>query len=352
MPPNQALEHPPLANITNLNTDTLILNGPTDHESLNSAYVVRPAAKMRAHLTLFHTDPACPPASEAIHNVYELPRIECAVRYLHAAAGFPTKATWLKIIHHGNYLTWTLITINNGHKYFPESEETQKGHMHNQRQGIRSTKQRIHTTMVPTEATATSAREPSASAADLPLPINKPDLKQHYIFVTSYEPKATIYTDQTGQFPQRSIRGNKYQMLLHYIDSNSTWVEPIKNKTKEEMILARQRALVCMKNQCIVPKHQVLDNEISALYQNEIKATNMTFKLVPPDDHCRNLAKKSIQTWKDHFIGVLSGTAASFPKAPLVPIDSPGQAPIVFSTPVQIKPKHFRLRPQVRTTGL
>ena len=68
-----------------------------------------------------------------------------------------------------------------------------------------------------------------------------------------------------------------------------------------------------MKYQCIVPKHQVLNNEISALYQNRIKATNMTFQLVPPDDHRHNIAKKSIQTWKDHFIGVLSGTAESFP---------------------------------------
>ena len=99
--------------------------------------------------------------------------------------------------------------------------------MRNQRQGIRSTKQRIHTTMVPTKAAATSACKPSARAAELTLPINKPEIKQHDIFVTSYDPKASIYTDQTGQFPQRSIRGNKYQMFLHNIDRNSTWVEPI-----------------------------------------------------------------------------------------------------------------------------
>ena len=86
--------------------------------------------------------------------------------------------------------------------------------------------------MVPSEAAATSTREPRSSAANLPIPINKPDLKQHDIFVTSYEPKATIYTDQTGKFPQRSSRGNKYQMLLHDIDSNSTWVELMKKKQR------------------------------------------------------------------------------------------------------------------------
>ena len=96
---------PPQANITTLNTDTLVLDGPTGHESLNSACVVPPTSKMLAHLTLFHTNPACLSASEAIHNVYNFPSIEGAVRYLHAAAGFPTKATLLKSIRHGTYLT-------------------------------------------------------------------------------------------------------------------------------------------------------------------------------------------------------------------------------------------------------
>ena len=39
----------------------------------------------------------------------------------------------------------------------------------------------------------------------------------------------------------------------------------------------------------------------------------MTYQLVHPDDHRRNIAKKSIQTWKDHFVGVLSGASDTFP---------------------------------------
>ena len=39
----------------------------------------------------------------------------------------------------------------------------------------------------------------------------------------------------------------------------------------------------------------------------------MTFQIAPPDDHCRNFAEKAIQTWKEHFIGVMSGTASTFP---------------------------------------
>ncbi len=46
--------------------------------------------------------------------------------YLHGAAGFPTKTSWLKAFCKGNYLSWPLINVKNIAKYFPESEETQK----------------------------------------------------------------------------------------------------------------------------------------------------------------------------------------------------------------------------------
>ena len=126
--------------------------------------------------------------------------------------------------------------------------------------------------------------------------------KKRDVFTAIYETKAKLFTDQTGRFPQQSSRGNNYQMILHDIDSNSTWVEPMKNRTEGEMILARRRALARMKIQGIVPTHQVLENEISKAYKTEIQATGMTYQLVPPGDHRRNVAEKAIQTWKDHFV--------------------------------------------------
>ena len=38
----------------------------------------------------------------------------------------------------------------------------------------------------------------------------------------------------------------------------------------------------------------------------------MNFQLALPDYHCRNISEKFIQTWKYHFIGVMSGTASTF----------------------------------------
>ena len=56
-------------------------------------------------------------------------------------------------------------------------------------------------------------------------------------------------------------------MILHEIYGNSTWIEPMKNKTEGGVILDQHRALERMKAQRIVPTHQVLDNEISAAYR-------------------------------------------------------------------------------------
>ena len=39
----------------------------------------------------------------------------------------------------------------------------------------------------------------------------------------------------------------------------------------------------------------------------------MTYQLVPPDNHRSNIAEQAIQTWKNHFVSVLSGAALTFP---------------------------------------
>ena len=44
------------------------------------------------------------------HNSYDLPSLEYLVRYMHAAAGFTVKSTWLKAIKKGNFATWPGLT--------------------------------------------------------------------------------------------------------------------------------------------------------------------------------------------------------------------------------------------------
>eukprot|EP00804_Cyclotella_cryptica_P004958 CCRYP_014075-RA/>CCRYP_014075-RA protein AED:0.08 eAED:0.06 QI:0/0/0/1/1/1/2/0/1100 len=288
--PHTGLWRVPLRQITcNINNDTLILDSPCGTKSLNTKYVVPSTEEIRALIAASSTR-----EQHSILNVYELPSIQQTIRYLHAAAGFPAKTTWMAAIRHGNYNTWPLVTVANVHKHFPQSEETQQGHMRSQRQGVRSTKTTRH---APPTIPAHTA----------------PSLPHHNIFVKTYDTRDTVYSDQTGRFPHVSSRGYRYQMILYHTDSNSIWVEPTKNRTEGELILARTRALSRMRACGLSPKRQVLDNEASAAYKQAILDSGMTYQLVPPDDHRRNVAEKAIQTWKDHFVAVISGTADKFP---------------------------------------
>ncbi len=82
-------------------------------------------------------------SKEEANNVYNLPSTKQSIRYLHAAAGFPVKSEWIKAIKAGNYVTWPELTTEAVSKHFPESDETHKEHMKQQRQNVRSTKVRV-----------------------------------------------------------------------------------------------------------------------------------------------------------------------------------------------------------------
>jgi hypothetical protein len=214
---------PFVENPVNLNNDTLLLDHPTEFQSQNWLYTVQTTKCSRKHIRALLS---CTNKEEYIHNVYELPSIEQMVRYLHAAAGHPPEE-WVKAVGHGNYNLCPLIDTKNLRKYFPESEETQLGHMQGQRQGVRSTCPKQPVNISP---------NPSIK-------------KKHDIFVHVYKLNqedrltATIYANQTGDFPYISSRGNRSIMLLHHANSNFFWVEPLKNQTEGLLIAARMQAL-------------------------------------------------------------------------------------------------------------
>ena len=84
-----------------------------------------------------HTSPA--PKS---NSAYGMPRVAALIRYLHAAAGFPVKSTWLAAIKAGNYVSWIGLTHTHANKYFTYTDKTIKGHIVHTRQGLHSTKPR------------------------------------------------------------------------------------------------------------------------------------------------------------------------------------------------------------------
>ena len=140
-----------------------------------------------------------PPPSkpvETVKNVYELRTQREMVLYYHVAAGFPVKATWMKAIGNNQYSSWPGLTVEAVERHFPESLETQKGHMRKHQAGIRSTKkQRLAELM---EANIT----PIFKAKQRDVMVQ--------IFDTNDELAMKVFTDQTREIskdliPRQSI---------------------------------------------------------------------------------------------------------------------------------------------------
>jgi hypothetical protein len=74
--------------------------------------------------------------NQEANNIYSLPSIPQSISYLHAAAGYPVKETWIDSIKAGNFITWPGLTTAAVRKHFPESGKTQQGHMKRQCQGV------------------------------------------------------------------------------------------------------------------------------------------------------------------------------------------------------------------------
>ena len=123
----------------------------------------------------------------------------------------------------------------------------------------------------------------------------------------------TLYTDQTSKFLRTSNCGKKDQMIVHEVDSNSTLVEPMKNRTEGEIIIARKRALKRIRFCGLKPRHKSLENEASDKYKEATCASGMTYQLIQQGDHHPNITEKSIQFCRDHFITLLSGADVTFP---------------------------------------
>jgi hypothetical protein len=170
--------------------------------------------------------------------------------------------------------------------------------MKGQRNGVRSTK---------VSAPVLIKVEPGTANPPL-LTITK-----HYdIFVMVYELLDTVHTDQTGPFPIMS-QHYWYIMVGIHLDTNYIFCKLMKDQTKGKTITAYQKMVNRMKLLALGLTHHYLDNKCLAAFKACISKKRMTHKLVPPDCHRHNIAERAIQTFKNHFVSILSRVDDRFP---------------------------------------
>eukprot|EP00804_Cyclotella_cryptica_P016849 CCRYP_001818-RA/>CCRYP_001818-RA protein AED:0.39 eAED:0.38 QI:0/-1/0/1/-1/1/1/0/475 len=272
-------------------TTEALLQGWRDPDGLWRVPLTTKVTDLTAH-TIALDRPAPPIAA---YSVYELPSTEKVVRFLHAALGFPTKATMLAAARKGNLISFPGLTPDNISKFFPESDPTAKGHMRQTRQGVRSTK----------------ISEDNSDDDYTPTPgVKHKDVYLRVLDMT----KKPMYSDQTGRFPITSSKGNKYLMIACEMDSNYIDAEPLKDRTKGALVGAYTAIFTRWKQTGMIsPNWHILDNEAPNELKAAIRENGCRVELTPADMHRRNAAERAIQTFKGNFISVLAGVADDFP---------------------------------------
>ena len=264
-----------------------------------------------ARLWRFNLTPTTPPAlaatahharqptTESVKRAYNLPSTPALIEFLHAAAGYPVKSTWLAAIKNGNYASWPGLTYELASRYCPDPDCIYKGHMAQTRQHVRSTKPQPL---------------PQAPTTTPPPPLAPPPaLTTNEVYLTEI-PASTLFTDDTGRFPVRARSGNQYIMVAYHQDANAILVQPFQSKHDHHRIPAYNIIMNRLKARGLHVTRHVLDNEASTAYRNAITLTwNCTYQLVPPDMHRRNLAERAIRTFKAHFLTILAGVDPTFP---------------------------------------
>ncbi len=179
-----------------------------------------------------------PPENEAINVIFDLPSARQSFLWYHAAVGWPPKETFLTAVRNGNYATWPKLILTLIHQYMPDSDETAKGHLKGQRQGIRLTKNKAFEKLLEDEETRIKIEGESSPFQPLP-PTKCNDMFVRVVVLTK-----EIHTNQTGAIPHTSQRGNRYIMVAIHLDANYIFVEPMKNRTEGEMIRAYQKIII------------------------------------------------------------------------------------------------------------
>ena len=165
--------------------------------------------------------------------------------------------------------------------------------MHNQRQGVRSTK------IYQAEQTNNSKR-------------NEVKEKKQDIFIAVYHCKNTMYTAQTGKFPVRSSRVSVWSCCSSYRQQLNTHRNNQNNNRRRLNISPEYNTKTYERAQHSAQTPSLGKWNIQGLQRRDLSHRNdfpVSTARRPPPQHSR----KSIHTWEYHFISIMSGTATTFP---------------------------------------
>ena len=242
--------------------------------------------------------------TQQINNIQQTKNQKQLIQYLHQCLFSPTKSTLVQAIKNNQLLGFPGLTAQAVIRDLPDSTATIKGHLHRQRKNLRSTRKRPQVDKNSTQSTD-DVNPPSEKDAACEI---------FCCAALANTIEGTLYTDLTGRFPVRSYKGNQHIFLAYVYDANAILVRAMKDRTTESMLEAFKSVYDYLIRKNYKPKLHVMDNECSKIIKTFIENdNNVTLQFVEPHEHRVNAAKRSIQTFKNHFVAGLCTVNELFP---------------------------------------
>eukprot|EP00536_Pseudo-nitzschia_multiseries_P008523 jgi/Psemu1/20595/gm1.20595_g len=213
-------------------------------------------------------------------GAYQIQAIPKLITFYHAAAGYPTKDTWIRAINRGSFATWPGLTAQRVNRYLQTTEETTMGHLQMIRQGIQSTRKpktrlKKGTTDYHAEPTRFGRKKIHNICVDI-VPTTEMQPHSHVDTSTSNEPKELIAWDLPGRYPVTSRRGHQYVFLI------------------KDILRGFTACYAWMKEDNVHAKLVRMDNETSKKLIAYITKNNLDYQLTSPGDHRLNHAERAI----------------------------------------------------------
>ena len=234
------------------------------------------------------------------------------VTFFHGAMGSVVPSTWICAIKNDQFSSWSGLTADLVNKHLSLSIATAEGHQKKEFHGLQSTKTSAHSIKLEKE----KREKEQAAIEDIFPPSDIPNLKTDQVVyaITSTTDESKAYSDLTGRFPFRSLRGNNYFLAAYHYDANAILSTALKNRQVKTIVDKWDTINEKLKLSANKPFVWIMDNECSKDLKNALTKEDVAWQLVPPHQHRANTAERSIQTFKAHFTSFLATADDAFPK--------------------------------------
>ena len=151
------------------------------------------------------------------------------------------------------FKSWPVLTVESVTKYVSNTPHASAGRIDHVRKIIRSTKlKQVMSNIIQDLRTVSTSQG---------MHLNSGIVNETQDYYANIEDLQKIYTDQTGRFPTTSSQGSKYCFMVYSFDANAVLVEPIKNRTANELLGAHAKLVQHLIAKGYKPNMHYLDNK-------------------------------------------------------------------------------------------